>query len=58
MMYFNVLYHFYMPHRRIIFAKAATGVAERNKGKADRARTGGFPEVAYISYVVKPRSFQ
>ncbi|MDR2760476.1 MAG: hypothetical protein LBB09_01345 [Rickettsiales bacterium] len=52
MMHFNVLYHFFILHRRIIFAKTATGVMDKGRG-ATRAKLveqglEGFLEVAYI----------
>ncbi|MDR2760850.1 MAG: hypothetical protein LBB09_03315 [Rickettsiales bacterium] len=50
-MHFNVLYHFYMPHRRAIFAKAATEAAVRERGAMGAMLAGrgpiGFLEAAY-----------
>jgi hypothetical protein len=50
-MYFNVLYHFFMSHRRAIFAKAMIEAArrggkgaERNEGEADRTRADRVSE--------------
>ncbi|MDR2760803.1 MAG: hypothetical protein LBB09_03070 [Rickettsiales bacterium] len=38
MMHFNVLYHFYIPHRGAIFAKATIEMAGCSGNKANRVR--------------------